>query len=144
MSLNISAILAKMKNEEPFTGWCILCGSLNAQKSLRFQAIHKSPDDYFESSVDASDIFDNKWHHITFVYDKINSKNTQFFIDGVERKTITIDNLKGGITNTETVFLGSRSGGGCEFHGSLSDMRIYSHILTKSQICKNFFIFFDT
>lgn len=133
-SFNISAILAKMKNEEPYTGWCVLCGGINGEKLLRFQAIHKAPDDYFESVIDAPDIFDNKWHHVVFVYDKTSVNNTKFFVDSTERKTTTFDNLKGSIANNEGIFLGSRSGGGCEFHGSLSDIQIYPSMLSKSQI----------
>lgn len=135
-TLQVSAILAKMANEPPFRGWNILLNDTNTPGSLRLQIIHSFPQSWIEVGVNARDIIDDRWHHITIVYNGINKANqVQFFIDGKERLvSITSDCLTNSIMNSLPITVGARSKGGCEFHGCINDLRIYDFNLSISEI----------
>ena len=73
---------------------------------------------------------DNKWHHITVVYEN-NGTITGYF-DGVPQKNeaVAVDTVLGG-----TLVIGGHIAGGVKnYHGKLDEIRIYNRPLSASEV----------
>ena len=110
-SLKMSAILSKMEDLNPWIGWDILLNDVDDLATIRFQLIHSFPDNCIEVRTDASEIIDNKWHHVSVTYNgESKAEQIRFIIDGIERATtIVSDNLTNSTINSNPITVGSRS-----------------------------------
>ncbi|MFA5061909.1 MAG: LamG domain-containing protein [Patescibacteria group bacterium] len=70
-------------------------------------------------------IRDNKWHHIVMSFQSGVTNGTIFYVDGVQRYLTTI---------TISDQLGSFDIGGANLLGSLDDVRVYSRVLSVSEV----------
>ncbi len=84
------------------------------------------------------------WHHFVFVYDRSKASNQvdAVYIDGVSQTlTSTISSMVAGTTfRTDNMYLMSRGGVSYRTSGYMDDLRIYSRILSESEV-KNIYQF---
>ena len=76
------------------------------------------------------------WNHFAVVWDQDSAANSEIYINGVADSatdTGTIGNI-GSIANAVPFRAGAESDGGNPFDGKLDDIRVYSRVLTTSEI----------
>lgn len=136
----IAALVAKMPDNLPHRGWDILLADYQSNPALRLQLIHSYPDNWTEAYIDASGILDGNWHHVVVTYSNVNNTpDIRFYLDGKECHTSIISNsLNESIKNHYPITIGARSKGGCEFDGSLYELKTYNSVLKTSKIKKIF------
>jgi len=89
--------------------------------------------------VDNVQVDDRKWHHVVSTYNGNSSvTGVTLYIDGVEQSKTTYKNsLNATTVATTALTIGSRTGG-AYFNGIIDTTRIYSRVLTSSEILSNY------
>jgi hypothetical protein len=88
--------------------------------------------DYTSSTITLSA---NTWYYVTAV---LNNNNVTFYVNGVERDTVT--HTTGGLVNTDDQYqIGASTSSGSSaltfpFNGKLDDIRVYSRVLSGDEI----------
>ena len=98
---------------------------------------------YGAALVSSSAITEGKWHHIVFT---CKNSDHRIYVDGVRQTNISHVNYVNNrnvdsVTLSNVNFMGTRSGytGGAYFaEGDIGQIRIYSDVLTESQIRQNY------
>ena len=76
------------------------------------------------AEIPKEEILPNHWHHVAFVKDGTNNTISSF-LDGVHRKTDTLDDSSGSTANGLNI---GQQGGGTFFSGYMQDFRVYKGI----------------
>jgi len=95
--------------------------------------IYTSGGSWLYSGDSTTDINDGNWHHIVGVY---NGSDLLIYVDGVLENTNNI----GSITlnsNTNNLYIGSKSGAGEYWSGPINEPRIYDRALSAEEIRRN-------
>ena len=83
----------------------------------------------------------NSWHHLVVVYDSSLSGNDNILKVYVDSNAITLA-FTGGIsslpTNTASQMIGKSEVYGTPFDGKIDDVRIYSDVLSATEVLKNY------
>jgi Concanavalin A-like lectin/glucanases superfamily len=90
---------------------------------------------YVESpAIDASKIWNDRWHHVAGTYD---GKMVRLYVDGIEQGngTPTTLTIGYGLPTNNNLFIGSYpTGCVAKFGGDIDDVRIWNRALTPSEI----------
>jgi hypothetical protein len=86
----------------------------------------------------ATGLSDGQWHLAVFTWEGTVSSaasNLKLYVDGVEGKTVTSDNLGGTIATTGPLVIGARFQTPSDFFvGNLDDVAIYSKVLSTDEV----------
>jgi beta-galactosidase len=88
------------------------------------------PSDQFSSVRGETEVNDGKWHHIAGVYD---GKKIYLYVDG--RLDVSAEATGRINTNLSEVLIGENAQRpGREWNGQIDDVRVYSYVLSESEI----------
>jgi len=87
----------------------------------------------YETFYSASELQDDVWNHIGFVF---NSSNVLFYLNGTldATRTVTIGAIS---SNNESIWVGAYNNGGAtdaEFDGYIDELQVYNRTLTQEEI----------
>lgn len=86
------------------------------------------------NSQQGGDYTDNDWHHAVITFDR--SGNATFYVDGVEIGAVDISGRSESFNNSGALTLGSYAGTSGFLNGSLDDVRMYSRVLSATEVAE--------
>ena len=123
-------VLSRIEKEPGYRGYDLLI----SESKLELHLVAKWPDDALK--VRTKEVLPaNQWLHVFATHDgSAKAAGVKLYINGKLRETETVkDQLKGSITNSEPIRIGSRNGQS-PFTGSIDDVRIYDRALSAEDV----------
>lgn len=109
------------------TGWEMQIQNANPNVQLRLDTSDGS-----NQLSAAATVLDNAWHNYTFT---ISGNSRIIYLDGNEVVNNTF-NYGGGFSNTSSITFGKANNSTKYFQGCIDDVRIYSRVLTASEVAE--------
>ncbi len=129
-----ATLISKQDSSAPFTGWNMQTGS-NGFVYLQLVNTYSTNALEVHSTNDVN-YYDGNWHLITMTYDGSSTDaGVKIYMDGnaVPTTASFTSTLASAITNSISVYIGSRNAVGQKFGGQLDDVRIYNYVLSATQ-----------
>ena len=135
-----SSIFAKSAMPNPNRGWVF--NLFNRQSltsvSLALSLVNADVTNIIEVTSPANSITQNRWYHVAFSYDgSSNAAGVKLYINGVlQTLTVNTNNLSQTMQSTISFTIGARDPAaiGQYFPGQIDDARLYSRVLTATEI----------
>ena len=129
-------IFSKLDSSGPFSGY-----ELRLNTSNKIDFVLNNTVTTNQISVSATNIVnDGNWHYLTVTYNGSSlASGVNLYIDGVSQAlTVNVNNLTASTLNNITPYIGSRNNINTFFTGVIDSTRIYSRVLTASEILSNY------
>lgn len=128
-------LLSKQDSTAPNKGWNVQTGSGGF---IYFQLVNSYSSNTLEVLTPNVSYSDGNWHHVVTTYDGSSSPSgVHIYFDGKDKTlTTNVNTLSATITNSISMYIGSRNGTDQKFGGLLDSAQLFNYALTQSQVNK--------